>query len=347
MKGEAQNSISTIFNSIIPYQLRKRRVNTIIFILAGLGIGVSLPFFAPSASLAAEILILAIFAMGFNIFLGYTGLISFGHAAYYGLGAYACGLSLMHWHLSPWLAVLFGGVIAVTGAVIVGSFALRKKGIYFSMITLAFAQALYFIVLQWQSLTGGKDGLLGIPPPQLKFPFAFNLQNSLNLYYFCFLILGILTFFSWRLLHSPFGKVLQAVRESSERAEACGYRTRRIKLISFAISGLYAGFAGALYTMLLIFVPIQMLNWPVSGEIIVITLLGGQGTFLGPFIGSTVYLFLKEHIMMLTPRWHLFVGAILIVIVLAFPTGVVGTLKSWFLRYSKNQTSLGQSSSHE
>jgi len=278
-----------------------------------------LPFIVPYRTVIIEILIYALFAMSFNIYLGYTGYLSFGHAAFFGLGAYGAGIPIVRLGVSVWMALLIGASIAACGAWIVGFFALRRRGIYFGMITLAFSQMFYFICLQWDTLTGGSDGLKGIPSLYLKKPFFIDLSDPLVLYYFI-----------WRILHSPFGMAMQAIRENEERAKACGYDTQRIKLISFIISGLFSGLAGALYAIFLEYVPLEILYWTANGQVVVVTILGGVGTIVGPFIGSSVFIALREFIMRFTGRWELFVGAIFVICVLIFPKGIYGTLREKF-----------------
>ena len=281
--------------------------------------------FVLSTPLATEILIWTIFGMGFNILLGYTGVLSFGHAAYFGLGAYGAGLAFRYWDASVPVGIAVGVLAAMLLACFIGALAIRSKGVYFAMISLAFGQMLYFLALSpLKGITGGEDGLTRIPSMAI---FSFSLDRPLPLYYFVCIIAGIMLFVTWRILQSPFGKLLQAFRENEERARACGYNTTLVKFWSLVISAFYAGLAGALNTLYLSYVPLSTLFWLTSGTMVMMTILGGKGTFLGPLIGVGVFLFLQNTISLFTPRWELFVGAIFVIIILAFPGGIMGTLR--------------------
>ncbi len=284
-----------------------------------------------STPLATEILIWTIFGLGFNLLLGYTGVLSFGHAAYFGLGAYAAGLAFRYLDASVPVGIIMGILAAMLLACIIGALAIRSKGVYFAMISLAFGQMLYFLALSpLKGITGGEDGLTRIP--SLDF-LSFSLGKPLPLYYFVCIITGIMLFVTWRILQSPFGKLLQAFRENEERAKACGYNTTLVKYCSLVISAFYAGLAGALNTVYLSYVPLSTLFWLTSGTMVMMTILGGKGTFLGPLLGVGVFLFLQNTISLFTPRWELFVGAIFVVIILVFPGGIMGTLTEKFAAF--------------
>lgn len=295
-----------------------------------------LPLIVPYPTILIEILIYSLFAMAFNIYLGYTGYLSFGHATFFGLGAYGAGIPIVRLGVSVWVALLIGALTGACIAWLVGFFALRRRGIYFGMITLAFSQMFYFICLQWGGLTGGSDGLKGIPALCVKKPFFIDLTDPLSLYYFVFFFIVVSIFIIWRILHSPFGKAMQAIRENEERAKACGYNTQRIKLFSFIISGLFSGLAGALYTVFLEYVPLELLYWIANGQVVVVTILGGVGTMVGPFTGSFAFIALRESIVRFTGRWELFVGTIFVICVLIFPKGIYGTLKEKFKSVSSH-----------
>lgn len=284
-----------------------------------------------STPLATEILIWTIFGMGFNILLGYTGVLSFGHAAYFGLGAYAAGLTFRYLDASIPVGIVAGILAAMLLACIIGALAIRSKGVYFAMISLAFGQMLYFLALSpLKGITGGEDGLTRIPSMEFL---SFSLDKPLPLYYFICIIAGVMLFVTWRILQSPFGKLLQAFRENEERAKACGYNTTLVKYCSLVISAFYAGLAGALNTVYLSYVPLTTLFWLTSGTMVMMTILGGKGTFLGPLLGVGVFLFLQNTISLFTPRWELFVGAIFVVIILVFPGGIMGTLSEKFTAF--------------
>lgn len=278
-----------------------------------------------STPLATEILIWTIFGLGFNLLLGYTGVLSFGHAAYFGLGAYTAGLAFRYWNASIPVAVALAVLTSMILACFIGALAIRKRGVYFAMISLAFAQMLYFLALSpLKGITGGEDGLTRIPAMAI---FSIPLDKPLPLYYFILIITGIMGYVTWRILQSPFGKLLQAFRENEERAKACGYNTTLVKFCSLVISAFYGGLAGALNTINLGYVPLNTLFWLTSGTMVMMTILGGKGTFLGPLVGVGVFFFLQNTISLFTPRWELFVGAIFVAIILIFPGGIMGTIE--------------------
>jgi branched-chain amino acid transport system permease protein len=284
------------------------------------------PFILPYKALASQVLIFGLFALGFNLLYGYTGILSFGHAAYYGLGAYGTGIALARLGVgSIWLGLLAGILLAGIGGVVIGFFCLRRRGIYFAMLTLAFAQLLYFIAFHLADVTGGDDGLRGIPALKLGLP-GLSIEGTTGFYYFCYVLVGLAVAGLTRILASPFGTVLQAIRENSNRAVACGYDVQRIKLLSFVFSALLAGLAGSLDALRLTVVPIESLYWTTSGQVVMMTLLGGAGTFFGPFVGAGAYLLLEDRLSVFTESWQLVIGAIFSLFVLFLPRGIWGTL---------------------
>lgn len=287
-----------------------------------------LPFIVPYKALATQVLVYGLFALGFNLLYGYTGLLSFGHAAYFGLGAYGAGITLakLGWH-SVWLALAVGVGAAGVGGVIVGFFALRRRGIYFAMLTLAFAQLFYFIAFHLADLTGGDDGLRGIPRLSLGlFGWQLPLGNPLSFHYFALFWVGLAVFALRRILDSPFGAVLAAIRENGDRAQACGYDVVRIKLVSFVFSALFTGLAGALDALRITVVPVEALYWSTSGQAVIMTLLGGAGTFFGPFVGAGTYLVLQDRLSQVIEAWPLVIGVLFMAFVLFLPQGIWGTL---------------------
>ena len=297
-------------------------------VLAFLVVFAVFPFLVPYKALATQVLIYGLFALGFNLLYGYTGLLSFGHAAYWGLGAYGTGIALAKLQVgSLWLALLAGPALAVVGGVVIGFLCLRRRGIYFAMLTLAFAQLLYFVGFHLADVTGGDDGLRGISVPPLVFPgVRIPLDTSLAFYYFAFALVALAVAGLKRILDSPFGAVLQAIRENSDRAVACGYDATRVKHLSFVFSALFAGLAGALDALRLNVVPIESLYWSTSGQVVIMTLLGGAGTFFGPFVGAATWLVLEDRLAVFTESWPLVVGAIFMAFVLFLPKGIWGTL---------------------
>jgi branched-chain amino acid transport system permease protein len=289
-----------------------------------------LPFITPYKALASQMLVFGIFAIGYDIAFGYTGLLSFGHAAFFGLGAYGTGLTLIHLSIPVPLAVLMGIMVSLLVAFPVGYLSIRRRGIYFAMVTLAFAQMIYFIAFKWRSLTGGDDGLHGVPRPPLGF---IDLRSELVLYYFIlfFFILSIIL--GIRIIQSPFGKSLQCLRENEERARSIGYNPIRYKLISFVISTFFAGLAGGLYALLQNFVPLFALGLDTSGDVVLMTLIGGMGTLYGPIMGAMGLVFLKDLLTTSTNIWPLFLGLLFVVSVMTFRKGVFKELIERFLKF--------------
>jgi branched-chain amino acid transport system permease protein len=298
-------------------------------VLGFLGFFAVFPFLVPYKALATQVLIFGLFALGFNLLYGYTGLLSFGHAAYYGLGAYGTGIALAKLKVgSLWAGLASGLALAVAGGAVIGFLCLRRRGIYFAMLTLAFAQLLYFIGFHLADWTGGDDGLRGIPQLPLTLPgVAIRLNTPLAFYYFALALVALAVAGLKRILDSPFGAVLQAIRENSDRAVACGYDITRVKLLSFVFSALFTGLAGALDALRLTVVPIESLYWTTSGQVVIMTLLGGAGTFFGPFVGAATFLVLEDRLSVFTESWPLVIGAIFMVFVLFLPRGIWGTLQ--------------------
>ena len=286
------------------------------------------PFLVPYKSLATQILVFGLFALGFNLLYGYTGLLSFGHAAYYGLGAYGTGLALAKLKVaSLWPALGLGLATAVVGGALAGFFCLRRRGIYFAMLTLAFSQMLYFIAFHAAELTGGDDGLRGIPLHPLTLPgLSISLRNPIAFYYFAYVLVVLAVAGLRRILDSPFGAVLGAIRENSDRAVACGYDINRVKLLSFAFSAAFTGLAGALDALRLTVVPVESLYYSTSAQVVIMTLLGGAGTFFGPFVGAATFLVLEDRLSIFTESWQLVIGVIFMAFVLFLPKGIWGTL---------------------
>jgi len=285
----------------------------------------ALPFFFPSRILLTRMLIFGLFASAYNILFGYTRLVSFGHAGLFGIGSYATGLVLRNTPL-PLEAALPAGVLTAAGfAWLMSYLSVRRGGVYCGMITLALAQLVYFIAFQWRNFTGGDDGLRGLPLGKISFT-GINLTDSLHFYYFALIITAVALWVMYRMLVSPFGTVLRAIGENESRARACGYNTFLVKIVAFVISGVFSGLAGALYALLFRSVPIETLHWLISGEVVMMTLLGGAGTFFGPFIGAAIFCLSEDRINLLTTFWQLFVGCLFIVIILFAPKGLWGTL---------------------
>ncbi len=286
------------------------------------------PFILPYRALATEIIIWGLFALGYNVCLGYTGMLSFGHAAYFGVGAYTTGIVLIRLWQNVWFGLFCGLLAGMITAFILGYLCIKRRGIYFAMLTLAFAQLIYFIGFQWVDLTGGDNGLRNIPLVPLSLPgLSIDISTPLRYYFFVlfFVVLSLLALN--RILQSPFGHVLQAVRENEHRALSCGYETVNVRWMAFIISGSISGLAGGLYALYLHFVGIETLYWITSGQVVMITLLGGMGTFIGPFIGAGVFRYLEDVLSAMTANWMIFLGTIFVLCVLFFPSGIWGTIK--------------------
>jgi len=298
-----------------------------------------LPLILPYEAIATQILIFGLYAMGYNILLGYTGLLSFGHAAYFGLGTYGAGLSLVYLKVGLFTGLLIGVTAAVLGAMAVGFLCLKRRGIYFAMLTLAFGQLFYFLALVvFDHYTGGDNGLRGVPVPPISLGgWEFSVISSpLSFYYFAFIFCALSILVIYRILHSPFGAVLQSIRENEKRSQSCGYNTRRVKWVAFLFSAFFSGLAGSLHAVYYQLAALNTLYWTNSGAAVMMTLLGGMGTFIGPFVGAGVFLLIEDVISAYTTSWQLFVGAIFMLFVIFFPQGIWGTLQekisSWRLR---------------
>ena len=297
------------------------------------------PFIVPYKALATQIIIWGLFALGFNVCLGYTGMLSFGHAAYFGVGAYTAGIVLIRLWENIWFSLLGGLVMGALLALILGYLCIKRRGIYFAMLTLAFAQLVYFVAFQWVDLTGGDNGLRNIPAVPLSFfGLSINIYTPLRFYFFVLFFVFLSLLALNRILQSPFGQVLQAVRENEQRARSCGYDATNVRWVAFIISGAISGLAGGLYALYLHFVGIDSLYYSTSGQVIMMTLLGGMGTFIGPFIGAGVFLYLEDVLSVITPNWMIFLGVIFVLCVLFFPSGIWGTVKELSLKRRKNVT---------
>lgn len=306
-------------NNFITF-VRRHRVAAVIAFL------VVFPLLMPYQALAINILIFGLFAVGFNLLFGYTGLLSFGHAAFLGVGSYLTGIAMVHFGLHWGLAVLLGVASAALVGVAMGYLAIRTRGIYFSMVTLALAQIVYYAFYKAERWTGGENGLRGIQVPQMEvFGHTLDFLNPNTKYYIILAFVAAALWFVSRLLASPFGAVIEAVRENEKRAAACGYDVARTKLLVFVISAAICGLAGALRALHLSVVPIESLHYLLSGQAVMMCLLGGMGTFFGPFIGAGVFLTLEDVVTTLTKHWMAIVGAIFMFFVLFFPAGIWGS----------------------
>lgn len=279
-----------------------------------------------------KLLCFALFASAFNLLLGYTGLLSFGHAAFFGGASYITGQLVKNSGLTPELGVLGGTLFAALLGYVVGSLAIRRQGIYFAMVTLALAQIVYFIALK-MPFTGGEDGLQGIPRGYLFGLIDLNHVYSvggrplgLNLYYFVFAMFCLGFWIIHRTIHSPFGQVLKAIRENEPRAISLGYKVDRFKLMAFVISAAMAGLAGATKSLVFQLASLTDVSWHTSGEVVLMTLLGGVGTVLGPLVGAFTVVTLQSELSSVGSWITVIIGGIFVICVLVFRRGFVGEL---------------------
>ncbi|MGI4939371.1 MAG: branched-chain amino acid ABC transporter permease [Janthinobacterium lividum] len=281
------------------------------------------PLLMPFKAIAVNILIFGLFALGFNMLYGYLGLLSFGHAALFGGGAYACGIAMVHggW---PWWAGVGAAILSGAGlAAIMGGLATRTRGIYFAMVTLALSQCVYYVAFQATDWTGGENGLRGVNLTRIG-PLDF-LDPTTRCYVVTAFVIAALFVLS-RILASPFGAAMEALRENEARARACGFDVRMTRWLAFVLSGGFCGLAGAMQALHLGIVPIESLGYQTSGTVVMMALLGGMGTFFGPFIGAAAFLLLENLVSLYTVHWQLVVGTTFIACVLFFPRGIWGTI---------------------
>jgi len=278
-----------------------------------------------------EILIFAIFAMSLDLLVGYAGLVSLGHAAFFGIAAYTVGLLSTHGRTDLLLTLPAGIAAGLASAVLVGVFALRAAGVYFLMLTLAFAQMAFAVAHQWAALTGGTNGLSGIARPVVP---GVAVSGAVPFYYLVLVLFCVTAWLLGRIVRSPFGAALVGIRENESRMRAMGFDTFRIKLAAFMIAGGAAALSGALYAYYNGFVSPDVLYWTTSGQALVMVLLGGTGTLAGPAVGAAVVLLLQNLVSSHTERWTLILGAAFVLVVLAAPRGLLGLLWGRWTRSS-------------
>ncbi len=301
--------------------------------LVGLALLMAAPFLGIYPVFMMKALCYAIFACAFNLLLGYTGLLSFGHAAYLGAAAYFTGWLVRSAGLSPELGILAGTAGAGVLGLLVGLIAIRRQGIYFAMITLAMAQMIYFVWLQ-APFTGGEDGLQGVPRGKLFG--LISLENDLVMYFVVLAVFVAVFLAIIRIVHSPYGQILKAIRENEPRAVSLGYEVDRYKLLAFVLSTTLAGLAGSLKTLVLGFATLSDAHWSLSGEVVLMTLLGGMGTFAGPVLGAFTIIGLQNFLADRVGSWvTVIIGVIFVVCVVGFRRGFVGELLAWQRRRSQ------------
>jgi len=270
-----------------------------------------------------KVMCFALFACAFNLLLGFGGLLSFGHAMFFGTSGYAAAHAAKVWGLTPELSVLFATLCATVLAWVVGLLAIRRQGIYFAMITLALSQMVFFVYLQ-TPFTGGEDGIQGVPHGYL---FGFiDLNNEAAMYIFVMAIFLLGFGLVWRIVHSPFGQVLKAIRENEQRALSLGYDTDRFKLIAFILSGTVAGMAGGTKALVFQLASLTDVHWTMSGEVVLMTLVGGLGTLFGPVVGAAVIVTMQNYLAQLGSWVTVVQGLVFVVCVMLFRKGLVGEI---------------------
>jgi branched-chain amino acid transport system permease protein len=272
--------------------------------------------------LAIDIILWGLFAVALDLLLGYGGLLSFGHAAFWGSAAYAAGIAAQRWGLPFPLAALAGALVAMLLALPIGYLSVRRTGIYFAMVTLAFAQMIFYVVNQWRDVTGGENGLQGIPRTLL----GLDLASPTTFYYAALPIVLLGLGAAYRVVHSPFGHVVVAIRDNEARVRALGYPAARYKLMLFVLSAGLAGLAGGLFSVSHGFTALETVHWTTSGTVVMMTVLGGIGTLWGSLIGAALVLLLRDWLSTWTDAWGVITGAIFVLVVLSFRHGIWGTL---------------------
>jgi branched-chain amino acid transport system permease protein len=325
--------LRNLFNTIAAHRVLAAFVLLLLF-----------PLVMPYDALAINILIFGLYAVGFNLLLGYTGMLSFGHAAFLGVGGYLCGIAIVHGAWPWWAAVLAGVASATLVGLVMGYLAIRTRGIYFSMVTLALAQIVYYGFYKAEAWTGGENGLRGITIDKINvFGLTLDFVNPTTKYYVILMFVMAALWLVSRILSSPFGAVMEAIRENEPRAAACGYNVARTKLLVFVLSAGLCGLAGALRALHLSIVPIDSLHYLQSGQAVMMCLLGGMGTFFGPFVGAAAFLYLEDVTTNYTTHWMAVVGGVFMVFVLFFPRGIWGSAVHWMKRFVEHPSKSGTS----
>jgi len=271
-------------------------------------------------AILCEALVMSLLALSFNFLFGYMGQLSFGQAAFYGLGGYAVAMLMTKVHLNFWLSLVAGILLPAIIGLIVGYFCVRLRGIYFAILTLAFGQLIFFIVFKWHNFTGGDDGIQGIFPPEfLKSPIAY--------YYFILIVFLLSAYVLWRIIHSPFGQTIVSMRENAERTEFLGINIARYQLIAFVIAAALAGLAGAIWVPFYRSVAPSYLTWLKSGEPVMAAILGGPSLFYGPILGMFIMTFFHAWVLGFTVYWPVVMGALILAVIFFLPGGILGFIQ--------------------
>jgi branched-chain amino acid transport system permease protein len=308
--------------------LNKRAADMAVWLLL-LGMPNWLNWVGGYTSLGSRILVLALAAMSLNFLLGFTGVLSFGHAAYFGLGVYGVGLTIKYLVPNTLIGMAVGVTVGTVAAAIIGALIVRLRGIYFAMVTIAFGQVFYFIAYRWNWVTGGDDGLSGWQrlPIDLGFTTVDILGNDQAFYYLVLVSFAVAVAIMAALLRSPFGRTLLAIRENERRARFLGIPVDRHIWLSWVISCLFVSLAGTLYALLNNFADPHDLRWDQSGDFVIMAVLGGMRAFWGPLIGAAIFVVLQDYVSSETANWMSFIGLFFVLVVLFFPRGVLGILQ--------------------
>jgi branched-chain amino acid transport system permease protein len=306
----------------------------------GLFIAFAFFFIAPSfmpLSIAADVLVFFIAALGFDILFGHTGFLSFGHSAFFGLGTYGTAIFLQFAMFKQipvppnmlWLAILSGLAVATVAGWLCGFLAFRRPGVYGTFITVAFQFAMWWLMLKWYWVTGGENGIVNIPWLVFQIPGLpeISLQSPYSAYFFNIMIAIPVICIAYRIVHSPFGLILRSIKDNEERTSFLGYDVHRYRILSFIVSALLGGFGGALYVNYYRFTGLHTIDWLASGDIVIMAVLGGSGVFWGPLVGAAVYVTFKDYIAFHTHYWRIFIGPLAILVMLFFRQGIWGLLE--------------------
>jgi branched-chain amino acid transport system permease protein len=320
--------MATITENTIPVGSRSTTVEIIGFVVMAVVLAV-LPFTGVYPYFIMQALCFALFACAFNLLIGYSGLLSFGHAMFLGTAGYVSAHALKVWGVSPELGILAGVVAAAGLSVVTGLIAIRRQGIYFAMITLALSQLLYFVYIQ-TPFTHGEDGIQGVPQGKM---FGFlDLSNTTTLYFVVLVIFLLAFLLIYRAVNSPFGEVLKSIRENEPRAISLGYKTDQYKLLAYILSGTLAGLAGAVKVFVAQNASLTDVHWTMSGEVVLMTLVGGLGTSFGPVVGAFIIVAMQQYLAGFGQWVQVIQGAIFVICVLTFRRGIVGEIAHYFKR---------------
>jgi len=278
--------------------------------------------------LASRVVVLGLAAMALNFLLGFTGVLSFGHAAYFGLGAYGVGMTIKYLQPSTPLGILVGVVTGTLAAAVIGALIAKRRGVYFAMVTIAFGQVFYFIAFRWNSVTGGDDGLNNWRRQAIDFGIAkLDITNDVTFYYFALIVFALSAAAMGLLIKSPFGRTLIAIRENERRARFLGIPVEQHIWLSFVISCFFVSLAGTLFALLSNFTDPRALRWDQSGNFVIMAVLGGMRSFWGPLIGAAIFVVLQDYVSSHTENWMSFIGLFFMAVVLFFPRGILGIVK--------------------